>query len=762
MLGGKFFLFIVSYLVLVVVCVNCDNLNINPYTVLGLKKDATAEIIRQQYKKLVKEWHPDKSKHPQAEAKFIEITKAYELLSDPDRRSIYDNYGILNEDSVLLRKGDNRHSFHQEFMNPFEEDLSLFHEISISQKYFDQYVISKSKNNPYLIIIYSNFCFKCSTLVSVIKKLQGILDPLGIRFASINAAHEPQLMRKIGVNSVPSLILVIDQNYYIYREPSFKGQHVIDFVRRKLPYKVVTAVDDSNIEKFLQGWIDNRVRVLIFQPKGQIRLRYLLAAFKFRHRAAFGFTMLNTKESQNTQKQFNVHPNADTMLIFHENVEQPVASISMNGIQMDTLNDMIFSNQYLTLPRLSSQEILENLCPAEWNRPKKRLCVVLVIQNSIDHNIALQSLRKIASRSSYSIDRVRYTYIFEEKQPEFLKSLDAGFEKKNFLNIVIIWRRDNSHIKYEWVNDFKEGNKSEKTEEILKLKLDSTIQRLLQSTESLDYEAFVSNLLDEHAQGLFGMFMNKMLFLTEYLYDNVQHEHLLAFASVVGTIAFILIVGYIMANLVRIEEENLKKNGKIDSKSSCKTLSSNHSPELKLHELRVEKYNGLVRLLKPGCRTIILITDLNSRKKLIPDFHKAVWPYRKNKTLMFGHMLIEKGLCWYSELLRLSLSEPRSLQINPKNCVGTVIALNGHRKYFCVYHAKHPDSKLDNKRIFKMAKYLVNDVEEGLPQFLAPNGLNTKLTEENLLMGLSNWLDRLFEGMTDRYYVNYWPDFSTK
>ena len=36
------------------------------------------------------------------------------------------------------------------------------------------------------------------------------------------------------------------------------------------------------------------------------------------------------------------------------------------------------------------------------------------------------------------------------------------------------------------------------------------------------------------------------------------------------------------------------------------------------------------------------------------------------------------------------------------------------------------------------------------------------LLEENLLDGLSNWLDRLFEGTTHRYYINYWPDFTTK
>lgn len=64
----------------------------------------------------------------------------------------------------------------------------------------------------------------------------------------------------------------------------------------------------------------------------------------------------------------------------------------------------------------------------------------------------------------------------------------------------------------------------------------------------------------------------------------------------------------------------------------------------------------------------------------------------RNKTLMFAHMLIERGQSWFTELLRLSLLESRDLQINPRNCIGTVLALNGHRKYFCMYHAKHPET----------------------------------------------------------------------
>lgn len=64
---------------------------------------------------------------------------------------------------------------------------------------------------------------------------------------------------------------------------------------------------------------------------------------------------------------------------------------------------------------------------------------------------------------------------------------------------------------------------------------------------------------------------------------------------------------------------------------------------------------------------------------------------------MFAIMLTEKSLSWYSELLRLSMTESRDLQINPRNCIGTVIALNGHRKYFCMYHAKHPETSRGTK-----------------------------------------------------------------
>lgn len=137
-------------------------------------------------------------------------------------------------------------------------------------------------------------------------------------------------------------------------------------------------------------------------------------------------------------------------------------------------------------------------------------------------------------------------------------------------------------------------------------------------------------MLDEHAQGLIFRIVTKLLTTLEYFIDNLGREHIWPALSVVATVLFILGVGYLMSYLVRMEEETIQKQAqfKQNMNGSNKT-ASNQTRELMLHELRAEKYNGLIRLLKPGCRTIVLITDLQSRPKLIPAFHKAVWPYRK-------------------------------------------------------------------------------------------------------------------------------------
>ncbi|CAF0716582.1 unnamed protein product [Brachionus calyciflorus] len=63
------------------------------YKALGLSKGASDDDIKKAYRKLALKYHPDKNKEPGAEEKFKEVAEAYEILSDPKKKEIYDKYG---------------------------------------------------------------------------------------------------------------------------------------------------------------------------------------------------------------------------------------------------------------------------------------------------------------------------------------------------------------------------------------------------------------------------------------------------------------------------------------------------------------------------------------------------------------------------------------------------------------------------------------------------------------------------------------------
>uniref|UniRef100_A0A3B1KBC8 DnaJ heat shock protein family (Hsp40) member B4 n=1 Tax=Astyanax mexicanus TaxID=7994 RepID=A0A3B1KBC8_ASTMX len=63
------------------------------YKILGISKGAAEEDIKKAYRKQALKWHPDKNKAPNASEKFKEIAEAYEVLSDPKKREIYDQHG---------------------------------------------------------------------------------------------------------------------------------------------------------------------------------------------------------------------------------------------------------------------------------------------------------------------------------------------------------------------------------------------------------------------------------------------------------------------------------------------------------------------------------------------------------------------------------------------------------------------------------------------------------------------------------------------
>ncbi|KAH7884713.1 hypothetical protein F5I97DRAFT_1492738 [Phlebopus sp. FC_14] len=88
------------------------------YKVLELSRGASEQDIRKAYKRLSRQYHPDKNKDPGAEEKFVDIAHAYEILSDEIKRKIYDRHG---EEGLRAHEGGQQHH-----ANPFDMFSSFF------------------------------------------------------------------------------------------------------------------------------------------------------------------------------------------------------------------------------------------------------------------------------------------------------------------------------------------------------------------------------------------------------------------------------------------------------------------------------------------------------------------------------------------------------------------------------------------------------------------------------------------------------------
>ncbi|XP_058950444.2 uncharacterized protein [Pocillopora verrucosa] len=136
-----------------------QNKDSDPYSVLGVPRDATDDDIRKQYRKLAVLIHPDKNTHPQADEAFKTLANAFDILSDPEKRANYDAEAAWRTRAEERKERYGGHTSPEQFFADLGKKMEEMHN-SLHCNVCDG---KHRRYNTKRFILTARFCSRCNT-----------------------------------------------------------------------------------------------------------------------------------------------------------------------------------------------------------------------------------------------------------------------------------------------------------------------------------------------------------------------------------------------------------------------------------------------------------------------------------------------------------------------------------------------------------------------------------------------------------------------
>uniref|UniRef100_A0A672G478 DnaJ homolog subfamily C member 16-like n=1 Tax=Salarias fasciatus TaxID=181472 RepID=A0A672G478_SALFA len=721
----------------------------DPYKILGVSRSASQAEIKRAYKNLAREWHPDKNKDPKAEDMFIKVSKSYEVLSNEERRSNFDRYGQMDDNQPF---GQSQHHGFRSFHNSFYFDESFFHfprypEDFADSKYmlqhaqFNSDVLPDSYKRPYLIQVTYESCFACFHIKPVWKEVVKELEPLGVGIGIVDLGYERRLASQLGAHRAPSIIGLVNGRVTFFHQAVVR-EHLRQFVEDLLPQKLVEKITDNNYMTFLENWhAENKPSLLLFDQVPVVPLLYKLTAFAFRDYVRFGYVDQGETYNSRLLRQFNINTYAPTMLLFKEDTVKPVDIIQARGMKRQIMDEFVSNNKFLQVPRLASQQIFDELCPVKQFHRRRKYCVLLITGEDsafLPGNKAFLDFATVNKK-----DVLRFAYVYQRQQQPLCQAL---FQSQAALSpqVVILERRSQAgKVLFRCVSGGWNGSNEDKYH------LHEQLELLQKDPTYLSSDATLPELNNEMAPIFIIQWMNAAYDYILQIYDDLLYSNwseMMPILSLIFSALFILF-GTVIIQAFSEPGENEPRQSKSKTRAPKKDF-------VEVTELTDVTYTSNLVRLRPGHLNVVLVLTNASKNALLRKFAKEVFSFSGTETLHFSFLNADKHVHWMPSLLRSARQPSHSDEEEEStDYTGHVLALNGHKKYFCLFR---PVFTGDDPNDSSSETSFSSDSRRK-SRSRSRSSSHSRIEVHHKLDKLGLWMERLMEGTLPRLHVPAWP-----
>lgn len=444
------------------------------YKILGIPRNADEKAIKKAFKKLTLKYHPDKNldNKEEAEEKFMKIANAYEVLSDSEKRKIYDtqgeeglkksgqggHQGPFNAENIFSQffrgggggggfggggfnfkfdMGGGGGGFKQTFTSgnqrqqePEPQAESFFTNSDVVELNLGNLKMLYRRNEIWMILFYSPTQKTSKDLkdewTNIANKLYGI-----IKIAAVNCDEDEELCEEYDVKKTPTVLYFPDNTALKHEE--YKGeknfQKISDFAVGKMQ-SFVRFVNSNNYQEFLESEPDS-AKILLFTEKKTTPPLLKALSKEFKGKVLFG----EVRSSENNLvTEFNIGK-FPTLVGISDPLNVYSGDINRDKLEK-WVRDFMYSNK--GAKETNYKEMTRGLAlTGKCGASDSSLCFIWMMKK--DDNVSKDMLKSLSE--VFARDPISFYWLDAEKYKGYAEAFEG--------NVVILRGKRKKYIKVD-------------------------------------------------------------------------------------------------------------------------------------------------------------------------------------------------------------------------------------------------------------------------------------------------------------------------